>query len=246
MGMTANVTALYYSIGTPISTQTVASLCAQHMFPILVFEDANNSPEQIASGADDKALQSYALAIGTMQSPVGVVFDHEFNGPWSPYGYHHATPAQYIAAWRHVVTLFRDNGATNAIWIWNPNVSDKWTAPDLQSWYPGDAYVNWVGLDGYFYLTTDTYESVFSSTIDQIRAFTKRPQIIIETGANPASGRARAIASLFQGVEKTPGLLGLIYFDFDKTSVHDWYIDGDPSALTAFRAGASSYLGTGG
>ena len=174
---------------------------------------------------------------------MGVVFDHEFNGPWFDWGWQHATPAQFVAAWRHIVTLFRNYGATNVIWIWNPNVTTRYTAPDLQAWYPGDAYVNWVGLDGYFYATTDTFASVFSPTISQIRAFTKRPQIIMETGANPASGRPRVITSIFQGAEKTPGLLGMIYFDFDKTSVHNWYINNDPSALSAFRAGASSYLG---
>lgn len=246
MGITANVTSLYYNIGMSIPMATVASLCAQHILPILVLEDPKASPAQIASGADDKALESYALALGTMQTPVGITIDHEFNGPWSSWGYQHATPAQYVAAWRHVVTLFRDNGATNAIWIWNPNVSDPWTDPDLKAWYPGDAYVNWVGLDGYLYTTTDTYQSIFSSSIDEVHAITKRPVIIMETGANPASGRPRGIASIFQGAENTPGLLGLIYFDYDKNSVHNWYINNDPSALAAFQAGASSYLGAAG
>jgi mannan endo-1,4-beta-mannosidase len=246
MGITANVTSLYYNIGMSIPMGTVAQLCAQHIFPVLVLEDPNASPAQIASGADDKALESYALALGTMQTPVGLTIDHEFNGPWSSWGYKHATPAQYVAAWRHVVTLFRDNGATNVTWIWNPNVSDQWTAPDLRAWYPGDAYVNWVGLDGYLYATTDTYQSIFGATIDQIHAITTRPVFIVETGASPDSGRARAITSIFQGAAKTPGLLGLIYFDFDKTSVHNWYINNDPPALAAFRAGASSYLSTAG
>jgi mannan endo-1,4-beta-mannosidase len=246
MGITANVTALYFSIGASIPMQTVANLCAQHIFPIIVLQDATKSPAQIASGADDKALQSYALALGTMQTPVGMVFDHEFNGPWSPWGYKNVAPAQFVAAWRHIVTLFRDNGATNVTWIWNPNVTTPYTASSPQPWYPGDAYVNWIGLDGYFYSTSDTYASVFTPTIDQIRAFTKRPQIIMETGANPTSGRPRAITSIFQGAKNTPGLLGLIYFDFDKTSVHNWYINEEPPALAAFKAGASSYLGAAG
>jgi hypothetical protein len=246
MGITANMTSLYYNVGQTISMQTVASLCAQHMFPVIVLQDNNNSPAQIAAGADDKTLQGYALALGTMQSPVGVVFDHEFNGPWSSWGYTHTTPAEYVAAWQHIVKLFRDSGATNVTWIWNPNVSDQWTAPNLQAWYPGDAYVNWVGLDGYFYLTTDTYQSVFSASMRQVATFTKRPQIIVETGANPSSGRARAIASIFQGVQNTPGLLGMIYFDQNKTTVHNWYINDDPPALAAFKAGASSYMGTAG
>jgi hypothetical protein len=57
----------------------------------------------------------------------------------------------------------------------------------------------------------------------------------LETGDSPDSGRPRAISSLFQGVEKTPGLLGLIYFDYDKTAVHNWYINNDPPALGGRR-----------
>lgn len=243
MGITANVISLYYAIGQPINMQTVGSLCSQHKLPVIDIQDEKHSLAQIASGADDQALTSYALGLGTLQAPVAVDFDHEFNGPWFSWGYKNVTPAEFVAAWRHVVTIFRDNGATNVIWIWNPNVTTRWTDPDLQAWYPGDDYVSWVGLDGYFYATTDTYSTVFTPTISQVHAFTKRPVFIVETGASPPSGRARAIASIFQGVAKTPGMLGLIYFDFDKTSVHNWYINNDPPALAAFKAGASSYLG---
>jgi mannan endo-1,4-beta-mannosidase len=226
--------------------QAIASLCAQHMFPVIELDDATHSLAQIASGVDDKALEGYALTLGTMQTPVGIVFDHEFNGPWFPWGYTHVQPADFVAAWRHIVTIFRDQGATNVTWIWNPNVASEGTAPDLQAWYPGDAYVSWVGVDGYFYLTTDTYTSVFDHTFTEVRAFTKRPLFIAETGANPASGRSRAITSIFQGIEKTPGLLGMIYFDYDKTSLHNWYINNDPAALAAFKTGASGYLGAAG
>jgi hypothetical protein len=102
--------------------------------------------------------------------------------------------------------------------------------------------VNWVGLDGYFYGPTQNYATVFDYTISQVRSITKDPMIIMETGANPVSGRPRAIANIFQSAAKTPGLLGLIYFDFDKNSVHNWYINNDPSARAAFKAGAAAYL----
>ena len=191
MGITANVISIYYSVGDPISPGTIADLCNQHFFPIIELDDANHTLAQIANGADDKPLETLATELGTMQTPVGIVFDHEFNGPWFSWGWQHVTPAQFVAAWRHIVTIFRSDGATNVTWIWNPNVTTPYTDPDLAAWYPGDAYVNWVGLDGYFYATTDTFTSVFTGTINQVRAFTKRPQIIMETGlTQPPAGRA--------------------------------------------------------
>jgi mannan endo-1,4-beta-mannosidase len=242
MGITANVVTKYYSIGDAISIQAIASLCAEHILPIIELDSDSMSVAKIANGSEDKYFTSLALQIGALQSPVGIDLNHEFNGPWFGWGFKDVTSGQFVAAWRHIVTLFRDNGASNVIWIWNPNVMSQGTLPNLKPWYPGDAYVNWVGLDGYFYSSNDSYASVFDYTVDHIRSFTKVPMLIVETGANPTSGRARAINSIFQGVEKMPGILGLIYFDYDKTTTHNWYINNDPSALTAFKADAAAYM----
>jgi len=242
IGITANVVTMYYSIGATVYPQSLTDLCEDHKLPILDLGSENYSLTQIADGAEDGYFKNLASMVGSLQIPVGIDFDHEFNGSWYKWGYTHAQPSEFIAAWRHIVDLFRNNGATDVIWIWNPNVIMLRTTNDLQAWYPGDGYVNWVGLDGYFYSSTESYAGIFDNTIGQIRKFTQRPFIIVETGANPASGQARGITSLFQGVAKTPGMLGLIYFDYDKTPTHNWYINKDPSALAAFKAGAAAYL----
>jgi hypothetical protein len=244
LGITASVVSLYYSIGQAIDMNTIASLCAQHILPIIELDSDKLSVSQITAGSEDKYLEKLAQQIAIMHGPVGVDFDHEFNGKWYKWGYRYITPAQYVAAWRHIVKVFRKNGAKNAIWIWNPNVTmgPASTTQDLRPWYPGNAYVNWVGLDGYYYEAYYTYASIFNHTIDQVRALTKDPIIIMESGASPVSGRVRAIKNLFKGAEKTRGLLGLIYFDYDKNSVHDWYINNDRSARAAFKAGATAYL----
>jgi len=245
-GITANAITMYYSVGAAINSQSMVDLCDDHRLPIIDMGSDTQSLSKIASGADDRYFESLAATLGALQVPIGFDFDHEFNGNWYAWGYERVEPAQFIAAWRHIVTIFRDSGATNVIWIWNPNVTMAGTTNDLQAWYPGNAYVNWIGLDGYFFGSTQTYAGVFDYTINQVRKFTKLPLIIVETGASPASVPARAITSLFEGVAKTPGMLGLIYFDYDKTSVHNWYINNDPSALKAFRAGAVAYLNAAG
>ena len=48
-------------------------------------------------------------------------FGHEMNGNWYSWGNTNSTPAQFIAAWRHVVTVFRAVGATNVKWLWAVN-----------------------------------------------------------------------------------------------------------------------------
>ena len=66
------------------------------------------------------------------------------------------TPADYVAMWRHVVDIFRAEGALNAQWAWSPNViylngfnSYQRQSADLRALYPGDGYVDWVGVSVY-------------------------------------------------------------------------------------------------
>ena len=88
----------------------------------------------------------------------------------------------FAAAWRHVVDVFRAAGAGNVTWLWDPNVQYAGGAP-LRQWWPGAAWVNWVGLDGYYAYPTDTFASLFTPSIAQIRAFTDDPLLIAEAGS---------------------------------------------------------------
>lgn len=245
-GTTANVVSQYMSIGAQLDTPLLSRLCSQGVLPVIEIDSDKMPLQKIADGGEDSVLDSYALELGTLQIPVVIDFNHEFNGPWFKWGYKSVTSSEFVAAWRHVVTVFRKNGASNVIWVWNPNTDTPSTVTDLQAWYPGNSYVTWVGLDGYFYRSSDTFTSVFGPTMEQIRAFSKHPFFIVETGANPVSGRVRAIKSLFQGAAATSDLLGFIWFDYDKYASHNWFINRDSAALAAFRIGAQSYKGKAG
>jgi hypothetical protein len=128
-------------------------------------------------------------------------------------------------------------------WIWAANVDDSVTTA-LAPFWPGAAYVDVVGLDGYYTHPYSTFASIFTPTIRQVRALTGKPVLITETGANPAAGRPRAIADLFQGAARAR-VIGLIWVDHDKPSAHgpdhNWLIDNDPAALAAFRAAVKEY-----
>ena len=241
-GIDANIVSFYTNFGVQLNLSPIESLCAHHILPLLEIDTPQAIElREIADGSEDSILEQYALDVGTLHTPIAVDFDHEFNGSWFAWGEKYSPASVFVAAWRHIVTVFRKYDATNVIWIWNPNVDYGGTVLNLAPWYPGDSYVSWIGLDGYFFAPTETYGSIFERTMGQIRRFTDKPMLIVETGANPPSGRERAIASLFKGAAATPGLLGLIWFDYGKTKTHDWYINNDPSALAAFAANAVKY-----
>ena len=61
----------------------------------------------IASGHYDAYLRSYASAVKAFGRQVILSFGHEMNGSWYSWGYRHTSPAVFVAAWRHIVTVFR-------------------------------------------------------------------------------------------------------------------------------------------
>ena len=64
----------------------------------------------------------------------------------------HGTAAEFVAAWRHYVTVFRDRGVTNVAWNWIMTPSSFKTppiGPGANALYPGDDFVDWISLDPY-------------------------------------------------------------------------------------------------
>ena len=131
-------------------------------------------------------------------------FAEEMNGNWYAWGQgvNGNTPDQYVEAWRHVHDLFVDAGATNAIWVWCPNIEQ----PNYRTFdylYPGDAYVDWVGLDGYnaasvWQTPWMSMAQLFSASYDDLAALTDKPMMIGETASTEVGGdKAQWITSAF-------------------------------------------------
>jgi beta-mannanase len=125
--------------------------------------------------------------------PVLLDFGHEMNGNWYPWasGVNNNTPAQYIAAFQHVHDRFVVAGAWNVFFVWNP---DHWSPSGISAaaFYPGDAYVDVMAIDGYNWNSNwQTPYGVFHTIYDQLTALNStKPIIIAEVGsqANPPPG----------------------------------------------------------
>ena len=194
----------------------------------------------IAAGKYDAYLSSFSAQVRSFGRPVILSFGHEMNGSWYPWGHTKSSPASFIAAWRHVVTLFRELGAKNVTWLWTVNIIDLRhnRIPSPAPWWPGGAFVNWVGIDGYYFKKNYEFAPLFGPTIARIRGFTKDPILISETGAATDVGQPAKIANLFQGIHDY-GLLGFVWFD--STDTTSFRIDNNPAARAAFRQGAKTY-----
>jgi mannan endo-1,4-beta-mannosidase len=208
--------------------------------PFVEIDPTDISLAAIAAGRYDKYLRSYAAKVRIFGHPVILGFGHEMNGNWYSWGADHTAPATFIAAWRHIVLVFRSAGASNVTWLWVVSSINLTSAP-LRQWWPGPGWVDEVGIDGYYYRKSDTFASVFGTTIASVRSFTTVPILISETAVGPAAGPGK-IAGLFAGV-RADHLVGLVWFDraqHDPPLHLDWRLENNPAMLAAFRAAAST------
>ena len=197
----------------------------------------------IAAGVYDGYLRSYADSVRDFGHPVIIGFGHEMNATWYPWGYGRVPPATFVAAWRHVVTLFRGQGAGNVTWLWTLQADTSGTGP-VHSWWPGANYVTWVGIDGYYYRRSDTFANVFGRTISEVREFTDKPVLLSETAVGPQAGQAVKIRDLFSGMRRY-ATLGLVWFDMAQHQGiyhQDWRIEDSAAAEAAFRQGVRDNL----
>jgi mannan endo-1,4-beta-mannosidase len=241
VGRQPNLVGYYSGWGEPFQTSFAETVSQHGAVTILQWDPSLVSVSVIATGGYDRYLRSFADSVRKFGHPVVIGFGHEMNAPWYSWGYGHVAASMFVTAWRHIVRLFRDQGADNVTWLWTLQADEKGTGP-IASWWPGAQYVTWVGIDGYYYRPSDTFFSIFGMTIAQMRAFTTKPVLLSETAVGPDAGQSAKIANLFDGMYQYD-TLGLVWFDIgqDNGIYHqDWHIEDSLAAQRTFRHAASA------
>ena len=237
-GRQPNLLGYYTGWLQPFDTSFANMLRTHGIIPYVQIDPTDASVAAITAGTYDDYLRSYADNVADFGHAVVIGFGHEMNGSWYSWGYRHVPPPAFIAAWKHIVTLFRTEGADNVTWLWTVQADEPGTGP-VTSWWPGARYVTWVGIDGYYRYPSDNFASVFGQTIDQVRAFTGKPILLSETAVGPNTGQFVKIQDLFHGMA-TYKTLGLVWFDKDQQGSvdrQDWRIEDNPQAQISFRLG---------
>jgi len=234
---------LYYSgWREPFLTSFAETAYRHGAEPLIQIEPDHIGIHQIADGYFDSYLRAYAAQVREYRHPVILSFAPEPNGPWYSWGWTRTAPATWVAAWRHVVRVFRAQHATNVTWLWTVNRKFTGSGP-LRAYWPGSSYVNWVGIDAYYEYRDDTFSSVFGPTLAAVRAITGKPVLLSETAVGPVSGQVRCIPGLFAGIRRHR-LLGLVWFDLAQhRGIHhqDWRLEHAPAGLAVFRREVSGF-----
>ncbi len=239
-GVKPRIVVYYSRWDNPFSTSFAQAAWDHDAYVLVQLEPKGVTLASIAAGRSDAYLRSYADAVVAFGHPVILSFGHEMNGRWYSWGYGHTAPATFVAAWRHIVRVFRAAGAANVTWLWAVNTIAGANS-SLDRWWPGAAWVNWTGIDGYYFRATDTFSSVFGATLANIRTFSSAPLLIAETAVGTTPNRESQIAALFAGV-RAERLAGVVWFDQAQHAGlyhQDWRLEHDPSALAAFTAAAA-------
>jgi hypothetical protein len=238
----------YSSLFNPdLANRVVANGAIPHIVwePWLWNDKEKIKLDNINAGEWDAHIREWAQDIKAWGKPVFIRWGHEFNlehYSWSLVQ-NNRDASKYIAAFRRVRNIFRKEGANNAMFVWAPN-NDSWPQEpwnDIHRAYPGDEYVDWIGLDGYNWGTVNEWSSwqsfrqLFRDVARQMwRKYPTKPIMIAEfASANEGGDKAKWIEEMLQDLKRMPYIRSVIWFD--KVKETDWRIEASPKTLASFK-----------
>lgn len=239
-GFTPRITSYYSTFQQPFALSFAQQMAAQRTTVLVQWQPRGTTNSAVANGSDDAYIKAFADSVKSLNYQVILSYGQEMNGNWYDWG-KADTPANYIAAYQHVWRVFNAEGVHNVTWLWDPNIIYNGSTA-MALLYPGDKYVDWVGLDGYFSTPTTTFNQLFGPSIEQLREVSAKPLLIAESGVTGSAGPGQ-ITDLFAGASLA-GAIGVVYFDQAQTgdSEHqDWRLEDNAAAMAAFKAAVQTY-----
>lgn len=214
-----------------------------------VNEQPKYNLKSISQGNHDEAIYRWARQVKDFGHPVYFRAMCEMNGDWVPWGgtANGNSPQDYIPAWRHIYNIFQEVGATNALFVWSPNQDNDEAAAlrTFSTYYPGDEYVDYVGINGYNWGTMyntpnwsskwEKFDEIFGPSYKTFSNLTKKPMMIPELASTYKGGdKASWIKDAFLTIrERYPRIKVVSWFNINKET--DWRFSEDPTTLGAFK-----------
>jgi hypothetical protein len=238
-----------------------------------VWVNGKTNWDAIINGSCDGYIDNFATRIKNWSQQYGDIFmirfAHEMNiydNPWWQDDPNY--PGKYVQAFRHVRNRFNLVGATNqyAQFVWSPNYQSNpnvsWNS--IPNYYPGDSYVDWIGLSGFNWGSSrpggwQTFSQIFDATdpnlgntgvLRYLQCHYAKPIILAEWGSveGPGGSQTKAawIADAYARMQDFPYVRAAVWhndYAYHNTSQPDFRItagssyDPDP-----FHSGSQSAL----
>ncbi|MBN1411722.1 MAG: hypothetical protein JW969_12820, partial [Spirochaetales bacterium] len=224
----------------------------------ITLQPSNQKLQDIIDGKYDGIYHKWGAGAKELGSPIFLRWAHEMNGDWYTWcgvnnggatldGFGDPSkpdgPERYVAAYRRIHDIFDEEGAVNVLWIWCPNIGSAFSGSwnDFENYYPGDAYVDWLGMDGYNRginnnAQWETFDEVYEDIYAAMEKINKdKPMIIGEfASAEKGGNKAEWITDAFVKIKtKYVRIKAFIWFNLYKEA--KWPVDSSAESLEAFR-----------
>ncbi len=183
--------------------------------------------DRLLAGGYDDYIRKFASQLKGIKKDVYIRFAHESNGDWYPWSVARLGNEKYIAVYRHVKDIFDSLDVTNVKWVFAVNWEDIPKSNSYALGYPGDTYVDYMGIDGYNWGASQSwsrwmgFSEIFKKRYDEIAAAYKQPIMISEFSSSGAGGDKRAwIEGAMVTMRQLKRVVGFVIFNVDKET--DW------------------------
>jgi hypothetical protein len=198
---------------------------------------ATGDNRSILNGEHDRLIRAQADAIREIRRPVLLRMRWEMDRPnlratmWSG--------QDYVAAWKHVRDIFRQEKAANVSWVWCPT-AEGFIRGDAPPFYPGDDQVDWTCVDVYAGTVFQPIGKLMGPFLTWA-AQRPKPIIIGEFGVAKAwgsTGRADWLADASRTFKANRQIKAIAYFESNPNGngpKQQFQLIGDRPAFQAFK-----------
>ena len=211
----------------------------------------------ILDGKYDDYFDKYAEDLKKFQKPILFRLNNEMNGDWCWYSaFYTARDADiYIKLWHYIKSIFDRHGVDNLIWIWNPHDVSR---PDFAwnhflAYYPGDEYVDIIGMTGYnngTYFHGEkwrSFDQIYKDVYKEYSALFDKPFMLTEFSSSTFGGsKADWIDDMFNKIGNYPNIKVAVWWngiDYDRQGNPGriYLINNSPEVIAAINRGLSKY-----
>lgn len=180
---------------------------------------------KILDGDYDRYIIQFAESINKFNRPVFLRFAHEANGNWYPWSGEKITAGTYLKTYRYIKKIFDNIGDGQIKWVFSINWEDLPSREGnfFMNYYPGPAYVDYFGIDGYNWGDGKEwsrwmeFREIFEKPYKAITSQTSKPILISEFSSAQSGGdKAEWIKNAFQAIKKMKKVKAFVLFNVDK------------------------------
>jgi hypothetical protein len=239
LGVNVSIVHTYRQFGQAIGTVSDHQFIADGK--TLLISWTGEDTIKMGAGDADAVIAQRAQEIKALKVPVFFEYRWEMDRP-NLASVVHSGP-DYIKAWDRVRTVFRAQKVTNAQFVWCP-LANGFASGRAQSYYPGDAQVDWICADLYSPINQATQS--FATLSAPFLAWADphhKPIMFGEFGAAATWGsakRAEWISGIQTVVQAHPLIKALVYYNSDAGEAR-YSLSDDSRALGALAAVAKKF-----